>query len=354
LVIEHDQSASPAQGDLNREITELQALRAHLAELEKAVSSREEWLAAVTGTTPPPAITDCETLSCVFNTIWHKTKYGLSALFTSNTDHDNDGDDSDEGNSTNIPIPLPPWRNPQNATDDVDGGSKSDPSNPPDSTTPKPTGGFNPWYPFAIFLVSFLVFSILRGIVRRAISGRRRRDDEWDGLVLHVRETRGSEGISPEEPPRRWWRWVGQRVWKGLRLSWRKKEGGVRLGEEVEIEAGCEYRDEKVGFADEGEDETDWDEKEVEGLDEERGRSVDWDGRGCWTSGEDGFQVFERRDENGAESDRRSSRESLDSPSSPYSSPETSSLGDELASFRMAVDLVESMFAAEQGRTRER
>jgi hypothetical protein len=143
-------------------------------------------------------------------------------------------------------------------------------------------------------------------------------------------------------------------------MGWGKREEGVRLAGAVEVEAGCEYRDEKVGFAEEGEGEADWDEKGVEGLDEEEGRCVHCDGRRCWSSEEEGFvreddvQVFQGNEENRMESDGRSGRESLDRPSTPYSSPQTSSLGDELASFRMAVDLVESMFAAEQGRTRER
>lgn len=144
-VTDHDPSA-PLDDDLNRELTELRALRAQLAELAKEISAREKWLAAaaVSGTTmvtdhsSSSIITDCESLPCALQVILRKTKYGLSALFSYHDDDDKSDESNDERNRTATVIPLLPWRKPgQNAASgDADGhvGGDSDSSSSADSS----------------------------------------------------------------------------------------------------------------------------------------------------------------------------------------------------------------------------
>ncbi|KAK4126006.1 hypothetical protein N657DRAFT_679019 [Parathielavia appendiculata] len=368
-VTDHDPSA-PLEGDLGRELTELRTLRAQLAELAKDVSAREKWLAAtaVSGTTVTDLsspITDCDSLPCALRAILRKTKYSLSAVFT-NYD-DDESDESNEHNRTATVIPLPPWRRKldQNATGDADGhvdgdsdsSSSANSSSSSSSSSSADGEGFDLRHPahalFAVLLAMSLLLALLRSLASLAVSvccGER-----CDGLLPLATEPCRSRGES-----RRRWGWAWERVWECWRKCPRTSEGRIRLGEEVE--AGNGDWDEKRGFGDRDQCEKYWDEMRAECLGEYGTPYADADEQGpCYAAreylvSEDQVLVLEGDNERRVEGrgDSQGRRDSLDSPPSSLCVSESSNLGDEIASFRLAVELVEGMFAAsEEQRDRE-
>ncbi|KAK4103501.1 hypothetical protein N658DRAFT_493980 [Parathielavia hyrcaniae] len=368
-VADHDPPA-PLEGDLDRELAELQTLRAQLAELAKVVSVREKWLAAaVSGTAPvttdhsSTAITDCDSLLCALQALLRKAKYALSALLAAHEGENKSVEVNERNRTATTVIPLPPWQNlhHQNAADDgdddaghVDGDSGSLASSNSSSSS---AGGrdFDLRHPahtlFALLLAMLLLLSLFHALGSQACSGRRG-GAEWDGLAPPATEPCRSLG----ESRRRWrWRWAsGERV----RGFWGRcpgtSEGDIKLGEEVD--AGYGSGDEKREFGD-----GDWDEKRG-GCPGEYGASyadadADADAEREYLVSEDGGLVLEGDDESGIESeaDPQSRRGSLDGPPSPRLFSESSNIGDEIASFRLAVELVEGMFAAsEEQRGRQR
>jgi hypothetical protein len=62
------------EGDLSQELTDLQALRAQIAQLVDEIHTRETWLADAAGLTTagPGSITDCDRPACIIRDISRK------------------------------------------------------------------------------------------------------------------------------------------------------------------------------------------------------------------------------------------------------------------------------------------
>ncbi|KAK3306612.1 uncharacterized protein B0T15DRAFT_527719 [Chaetomium strumarium] len=322
LALPNDELVTGESTTLERELADLHVLRVQLAELEKEVSSRETWLAQATGLTPhrpPPSIADCDSLRCIVQALRCKAAHAASALLntaSSDTNHANITHHPSRNTTTLVEIPVPPWRT--NGTRTAPPGSLT--SAPIPAVVEDGVVGGSDDPPLALLL-------LLVGLAGLACLGTQ--------LALSCCRV-GRQGLAGALPPpvtvtRRgpgWWRAVWeQRLVDGASL-WRRsgQRGGVqvRLGEEEGYGngEGYEYRDEKGPCY----------------LDEKTAHA-----HALYEAG--GDEEEERDGERDMESECASEAEEEE---------EELTLGEELASFRAALDLVEGIVAAEEQRARER
>ncbi|KAK3292271.1 uncharacterized protein B0H64DRAFT_225467 [Chaetomium fimeti] len=287
-----DNGEDSLESRLELELAELQALRAQLASLTKEVDTRAVRLAARVGPTDRSALVDCDGPTCVFRAVMRKAGYAVEALRRNGGD--GDGGDDDEY----LPGQQRRHRRQEDAAD-------SYPDLEPRDEVVK---GLD-------LLIHKLLFSILAVFTIRHIA-------IGAGLMLLCfvvlwcgslcRDALGKATGS-------WWQ------------PWRAREGRIRLGDEEAVDWGSAEKGEERFDGKQGEpceeEEGYWDEKA--GFDEEG-----YQGEYVPFVAEDA-EIFEDNDnEEGDE--------------------EQLTLGDEIASFRSAVELVENMVAAAEERQRGR
>ncbi|KAJ4300480.1 hypothetical protein N0V88_003155 [Collariella sp. IMI 366227] len=309
-------TTTPDHTTLSHELADLSALQDQLTSLSREISRRERWLAQATGTAPPPLdLAACSSISCVFDAILRKAKYAATALF--NPSKDNFPDQSSNQTTT---LPLPPWRRGKEDDDDAD-------------LLP---------FDFLALNLPFAVFGLL--LVMASLFHRFDRDGCDDASVALPFSAAAEESLRnrPGRLREEWrWRFWAQFLRRGDGSEsslgwfwWRRDEGRIRLedglpgledGERGAGDVGYESRDEKRGIWEN--EERNWDEKDAVLLED--------------SEVEDG-EVSETESEGESESEGGSESGGL------------STLGDELASFRAALDLVEGIVAAEENRAAER
>ncbi|KAL2125864.1 hypothetical protein VTI74DRAFT_2449 [Chaetomium olivicolor] len=354
-LVDHEPVADEGgqQTTLSRELADLSALQAQLASLSREISRRERWLAQATGTPPaPPDLTACDGLGCVFQAMLRKAKYTAAAVFDSSSSEDHLP--AQQRNSS-LTIPLPPWRRPHN--NDTSGTTKprvpdNNNNNNEDDGEEEAEVDLLPIdflalnLPFAAFLLLLIFASLFH-----RFDGEYR-DSAPVSLPLSTaeenNERRGTGGRRREERRRRWrglWMRVlrvgggrGEGSGNSGRWLWWRREGGIRLEDGPENrERGVvgdpyEHRDEKRGIWDE--EERDWDEKDAVLLED----SCEEEARGGSEAESEAESESESESEiQGESGDQNQDRELL-------------ALGEELASFMAALDLVEGIVAAEEER----
>ncbi|KAK4238080.1 hypothetical protein C8A03DRAFT_44132 [Achaetomium macrosporum] len=324
----HDnEPAKDESTTLSRELADLHVLRVQLAELEKEVSNRETWLAEATGLKPSyrpsSSIAECDSLRCFVQALLRKAAYAASAVLNTDSSNNNNNNDADITHSSNrnatslVTIPLPLWR-----TDD--GTRTAHPTSPAMSAPipadrdhrPQPAAEVEDEFVGGIDDSPVALFILLVGFVALACLGMEIipycccRVERGGGNLLEIR---GTGGLLP--PPVTatgrpgWWR-------TGF---WERRGGGqIRLREEDGNRNGYGYecRDEKDGCY----------------LDEKTAPHALYEDGGDDEDGESDV-----KSESGCEAEEEE---------------EELTLGEELASFRAALDLVEGIVAAEEQRAR--
>ena len=293
--------AQPESSSLAQELAELRTLRAQLAALERDVYGRERWLADATGTAPPSGLGDCDGVVCVVQALLRKVRYAVELILTATEDSDDD---------LNRTIPLPPWRRPQNSTegqeppslgsDPVDGGTDA-------ALALAVLGVFGIFALLAVFGGFFYVVTACL-----AVCGAR----TVRGLHLPPPATAAGEASLGSA--------CRGRVW--FRVWWRRTGEGQGLvglgdgdGDGHEDSTGDEYLEKTEP----------WDEKEGLVLEDD---VVEGDSESDGESDSDG----------GGDNDGESDGDSL----------EGLTLGDEITSFRSALELVEGLIAETTARGR--
>ncbi|AEO67033.1 uncharacterized protein THITE_2115764 [Thermothielavioides terrestris NRRL 8126] len=375
---------------LGRELADLQALRAQLDDLQHEITFRERWLAAAAGLnmTASASLADCVSVRCLLSVVLRKIRYTFSSaapspssppslsssfppssspsllpssspslLPSSSPSPSSPNTKTTASPSLDHVIPLPPWRSNNIPSLNNDNNDSTAPIRNNTSNQPATDGGHTeegdddepirgatlvPVTPVTFSFLLLLVALVCRivaggdvdvdsGMGAGAGAGAGADDDEaglpWP-VTAPAPAARTAAGAAlaaatgsreRRDEQRRRWRGLWERmVPAGRRFcaSLREREGGpIRLGDEEKVGGGS------------GED---WDEKREKGAVGEKEAAVCADG---------GWDESKDRDGSGEEEDD--------------GEEDGLSLGDELASFRAALDLVESIVVAEERRARD-
>ncbi|KAH6856777.1 hypothetical protein B0I37DRAFT_368322 [Chaetomium sp. MPI-CAGE-AT-0009] len=295
----HDIAASSNDGGegslesrLELELAELKALRAQLASLAKEVDTRALRLATSVGPTDRSALADCDSPACILRAVRRKAGYAVEALRLNRGDGD-DGGGYLSGQQRRR-------RRRQDVTDSY--------------PEPEPQGGVVEGLDLLIHRLLLCILAVFT--VQHVAIGA--------GLMLLCFAVLWCGSICRDA--------LGKAM-SGRWRPWRAREGRIRLGDEEAVdwgltEKGEERLDEKQSNP--GEEERNRDEKA--GFDEERYRH---EYVSSWVEDVEVVEAAEDNDIAGGDE-------------------EPLTLGDEIASFRSALELVENMVAATEERHRGR
>ncbi|AEO55446.1 hypothetical protein MYCTH_2299295 [Thermothelomyces thermophilus ATCC 42464] len=307
--------------EVELELAELRALRVRLSRLADEVDARAQRLGRVAGleaaeaaaaapaAAPAPALVDCDGPACVARTVLRKAGYAVSAVRLG----DGDGDDDDDNND-----PEPRGR-PETVGPDGGGGG----SGRGEGTGTEPPTLLR--WPLGLLLVVIMGCVAAAGCLRnRAVTRRRRRAPP--SLPFHEPEV-------PYQPPRRfqgspptWWR--PQRV------------------PERQITSADEQRPVEKGGGPWHCCLDDWEEEDD--LGKEKGGD---EKRRCLDEGSDRY-MDEPSVTEVAEHNSGAVVEEVDYELEEEEEEELLTLGEEIALFRSALELVEGMVAAQEERLR--